>query len=59
MEPEDEVITKVSKCGIPAGTFGVVESVDDEGIWVEVYIPEDADVPEDTILYQADELEVQ
>lgn len=59
MKPEDEVITKVSRSGIPAGTFGVVESIDDEGIWVDVYIPADSDTPEDTILYQADELEVQ
>ena len=59
MKIEDEVITKVRKSGIPANTFGVVESIDDEGIWVDVYIPCDSDVPEDTILYQEDELELQ
>ena len=55
----DEVITKVSKAGIPKGTFGIVESVDKDGIWVDVFIPADADIPEDTILYFGDELELQ
>ena len=59
MVVDDEVITKVSKAGIPAGTFGVVESVDEDGIWVDVFIPADADIPEDTILYSEDELELQ
>ena len=59
MNVDDEVITKVSKDGIPAGTFGVVESIDEEGIWVDAYIPADADVPEDTVYYSENELEVQ
>ena len=37
MLPDDEVITKVSKAGIPAGTFGVVESIDEDRIWVDVF----------------------
>lgn len=59
MMPGDEVRTKVAEEGIPIGTFGVVESIDDEGIWVDVYIPDDADVPEDTVCYSEDELELQ
>ena len=59
MQIDDEVITKVKKAGIPAGTWGVVESIDEEGIWVDVFIPADADIPEDTVCYSADELEVQ
>lgn len=58
MKVDDEVITKVSRDGIPAGTFGVVESIDKEGIWVDVYIPADADIPEDTICYSEEELEI-
>ena len=54
----DEVITKVARDGIPAGTFGVVESIDEEGIWVDVYIPADSDVPEDTVCYSDGELEI-
>ena len=56
---DDEVITKVAKVGIPARSFGVVESIDEDGIWVDVYIPADADVPEDTVCYSEDELDVQ
>lgn len=56
---DDEVLTKVSKAGIPAGTWGIVSDIDDDGIWVDVYIPMDADVPENTIQYAEDELEVQ
>lgn len=59
MKVEDEVITKIRKSGIPAGTFGIVESVCSEGVWVDVYIPADADVPEDTVLYAENELELQ
>ena len=57
MKPEDEVITKVKKSGIPAGSFGVVESVDEDGIWVDVFIPADADFPVDTVCYSESELE--
>ena len=53
---DDEVTTKVKKDGIPAGAWGVVSDIDEEGIWVDVYIPMDADVPEDTILFQEEEL---
>lgn len=59
MRAEDEVVTKIGKAGIPAGTLGIVESVCSEGVWVEVYIPADADVPEDTMLYAESELELQ
>ena len=59
MLPDDEVITKVSKAGIPAGTFGVVESIDEDRIWVDVFIPADADIPEDTVCYSVEELEIQ
>ena len=59
MKSEDEVITKIGKSGIPAGTFGIVESVCSEGVWVDVYLPADADVPEDTVLYAENELELQ
>lgn len=59
MKAEDEVITKIRKSGIPSGTFGIVESVCSEGVWVDVYIPADADVPEDTVLYAENELELQ
>lgn len=59
MKIEDEVITKVRKSGIPANTFGIIESIDNEGIQVDVYIPSDSDIPEDTVLYQKDELELQ
>ena len=37
----------------------LVESIDEDGIWVDVYIPADADIPEDTVCYDEDELEVQ
>ena len=33
MQPEDEVITLVRKAGIPAGTFGIVEEVEEDNIW--------------------------
>ena len=56
---DDEVITKVQKDGIPAGTWGVVSDIDDEGVWVDVFIPADADIPEDTVCYAEDELELQ
>ena len=56
---DDEVITKVEKVGIPAGTFGVVSEINDEGIWVDVHIPADADIPEDTVRYTGEELSVQ
>ena len=56
---DDEVITKVAKYGIPAGTFGVVESIDEDGTWVDVFIPADADIPEGTVCYSEDELELQ
>ena len=59
LKPDDEVITKIPKGGIPAGTFGIVESVDEDGIWVDVYIPAEADVPEDTVLYAEEELSPQ
>ena len=59
MVVEEEVITKVAKDGIPAGTFGVVESIDEDGIWVDVFIPADADIQEDTVCYSGDELELQ
>lgn len=59
MVVDDEVITKAAKDVIPAGTYGVVESIDEEGIWVNVFIPADADVPEDTVCYSEDELDVQ
>lgn len=36
--------------------MGVVESIDEDGEWVDVYIPMESDVPEDMICYQADEL---
>ena len=56
---DDEVITNVRKNGIPAGIFGVVESIDEDGIWVDIYIPADSDMPEDTVCYSEDELELQ
>ena len=56
---DDEVITKVEKSGIPAGTWGVISDIDEEGIWVDVFIPADADIPEDTVCYSEDELELQ
>jgi|GEM_PF-2141624 hypothetical protein len=59
MKPDDEVITLVAKEGIPVGTFGIVAEVDEDGIWVDVYIPAIADVPEDTVLYSENELELQ
>ena len=59
MNVEDEVITKVGKEGIPAGTFGVVSDIDEDGIWVDVFISADADVPEDRVCYSEDELEEQ
>ncbi len=59
LKPDDEVITKVAKNGIPAGTFGVVTEIENEDIWVDVYIPAEADVPEDTVRYYKNELEVQ
>lgn len=49
---EDEVITKVRRDGITAETYGIVESICSEGVWVDVYIPADADVPADTVLYE-------
>ena len=58
MKVDDEVWTLVKKCGIPARTFGVVTEIDGEDIWVDGYIPADNDVPEDTICYKEDELEV-
>jgi hypothetical protein len=36
----------------------VVTEIDGDDIWVDVYIPADNDVPEDTICYKEDELEV-
>ena len=59
MKPEDEVITLIRKEGIPAGTFGIVEEVDGDDIWVDVYIPADDDVPTDTVCYAAEELRKQ
>ena len=59
MQPEDEVITLVRKAGIPAGTFGIVEEVEEDNIWVDVFIPADADTPEDTICYREEELQLQ
>ena len=59
IQVDDEVITKVSKAGIPAGTFGVVTEIENDYIWVDVYIPAEADVPEDTVRYLAVELQVQ
>jgi len=56
---DDEVITKVAVEDIPAGTFGVVSEIDDEGIWVDVFIPMDDDLPYDTVLYSEDQLDVQ
>ena len=58
MKVEDEVWTLVKKYDIPARTFGVVTEINGEGIWVDVYIPADNDVPEDTVCYREDELEV-
>lgn len=55
----DEVITKVAVEDIPAGTFGVVSEVDDEGVWVDVFIPEDSDLPYDTVLYAEEDLKIQ
>ena len=52
----DELFTRVRKDGIPKNTWGVVESIDDEGVWVDVYIPMDSDIPEDTVCYKPDEL---
>ena len=57
MAIDDEVITKVEKEGIHAGTFGVVQDVDEDGVWVDVFIPADADIPEDTVYYRVEELE--
>ena len=59
IQVDDEVITKISKAGIPAGTFGVVTEIENEGIWVDVYIPAESDIPEDTIRYLAEELQIQ
>lgn len=56
---DEEVITKVAVEDIPAGTFGVVSEIDDEGIWVDVFIPADDDLPYDTVLYSEDQLDVQ
>ena len=53
----DEVFTKVAKVDVPAGTFGVVDSVDGKDIWVAVYIPADDDVPYDYIRYDEDQIE--
>ncbi len=59
VQVDDEVITKVSKAGIPAGTFGVVTEIENDDIWVDVYIPAEAYVPEDTVRYFAEELQIQ
>jgi len=56
---DDEVITKVAVEDIPAGTFGMVSDIDEDGIWVDVFIPADDDLPYDTVLYSEDQLEVQ
>ena len=59
IQVDDEVITQVSKAGIPAGTFGIVTEIENEDIWVDVYIPAESDVPEDTVRYFIDELQIQ
>lgn len=56
---DDEVRTKVKKCCVPIGTFGVVESIDETEIWVDIHIPDDADVPVDTVRYSEEQLEIQ
>ena len=52
----DQVIALVDDPDFPAGTYGVVHSIDQEGIWVDVYEREDAKSPEDCLLYHEDEL---
>lgn len=59
MKIDDEVITLVAKAGIPKGTFGVVDEVDGNEIWVAVFIPADADTPYDTVRYSPEELQLQ
>lgn len=54
----DEVLTKVVKGDVPAGTFGVVDSIEGKDIWVAVYIPADDDVPYDYIRYEEDQIEL-
>ena len=55
-EQFDQVVTLVDDSDFPAGTYGIVHSIDHEGIWVEVYKREDSKSPEDCLLYQEDEL---
>ena len=53
----DEVIARVSVDDIPAGTFGIVQAIYEEGILVDVYVP--ADVPEDPVCFSEGELILQ
>ena len=59
MKIDDEVITLVAKAGIPKGTFGVVDEVDGNEIWIAVFIPADADTPYDIVRYSPEELQLQ
>ena len=54
---DDEVLTKVTKADVPAGTFGVVDNIEGKDIWVAVYIPADDDTPYDIIRYDEDQIE--
>lgn len=59
MKIGDEVITLVKKIDIPKGSFGVVEKIEGNKAWVAVYIPADADTPNDIVRYSVEDLQIQ
>lgn len=59
MKIGDEVITLVKKADIPKDSFGVVEKMEGEKVWVAIYIPADADTPYDIVRYSPEDLRIQ
>ena len=56
MEQYDSVRTLVNADEYPAGTLGVISEIAEDGAWVDIYYPDDADAPVDCVFYQKDEL---
>jgi len=53
----DTVRLKVEVEDYPAGTLACVTGVEDDGYWIEVYYPDDADEPDNVIFVEEDEIE--
>ena len=47
----DRVVTLIAKLGYPAGSHGIIDSLETDCLWVAIYLPGDS-IPDDIIRFK-------